>query len=608
MPEQPNRLGTQIGHVTSVRGGLVQVRLRETPTTLVMVDGSVHRVGQIGAFARIPMGYTQLYGIVVQVGADSLSQSGGDADQLVTDVDPEFAGYRWMTIALFGEATVGVFGRGVSQYPTVGDEVHLTTARDLETIYMRSQTPEDLLTVGTISGSESLAADLTLSRLVSRHSCIVGSTGAGKSNLVAVILAAIADPRYSAARALVIDPHGEYIDAVPGRSTVIRTGVGQSENALRVPYWALPFDDLLAIAMGPVPERDVEYIRERVRALKAEGSQLLTPPPPPAAVTADSPVPFSIRRLWFELIDAERVTFSDRQPSDANRLPPSVVGDAETLTPPEYPAASAYNTAPYLNSARRNLGRQLDFMRSRLTDSRFQFLFQAGDGWHPDHNGGITKDLDVLLASWVGGPEPVTILDVSGLPAETVGIVVGTMLNIIYDALFWAMGLEVGGKKQPLLVIVDEAHRFLPAGAKTPASRACSRISREGRKYGVSLMTVTQRPSDIDPTILSQAGTMLALRVTNGQDRSAVASAVPDDLGGLTDLLPSLRTGEGLVLGEALAIPSRVRFHRASASVAGDDPVMPGAWIKARPDESQYGQALMQWRSQSAVSDDTGGD
>lgn len=472
MPEQLNRDGTLIGHVTSVRGGVVQVRLRETPTTLLMVDGSVHRVGQIGAFARIPMGYTQLYGIVVQVGADALGLTDdGDIDSLVTDVEPEFAGYRWMTIALFGEATVGVFGRGVSQYPTVGDEVHLTTARDLETIYTRSQTSEDLLPVGTISGSESLTADLTLSRLVSRHSCIVGSTGAGKSNLVAVILAAIADPRYSAARVLVVDPHGEYIDALPGRSRVIRTGVGQSENALRVPYWALPFDDLLAIAMGPVPERDIEYIRERVRVLKAEGSQLLTPPPPPAAVTADSPVPFSIRRLWFELVDAERVTFSDRQPSDANRLAPTVVGDVETLTPPEYPAASAYNTAPYLNSARRNLGRQLDFMRSRISDSRFQFLFQDGDGWHPDHGGGVTKDLDVLLASWVGGPEPVTILDVSGLPAETVGIVVGTMLNIIYDALFWAMGLDVGGKNQPLLVVIDEAHRFLPASAQTRIRR-----------------------------------------------------------------------------------------------------------------------------------------
>jgi DNA helicase HerA-like ATPase len=155
------------------------------------------------------------------------------------------------------------------------------------------------------------------------------------------------------------------------------------------------------------------------------------------------------------------------------------------------------------------------------------------------------------------------VLDVSGVPAEVVAPIVGTMLRIIYDALFWGMKLPVGGRRQPLLVILDDAHRFLPDGADTPAHRAFSRIAKEGRKCGVGLMIVTQRPSDIDAAVLSQCGTMLALRMTNPQDRRAVHGSIPDDLGALVGLLPSLRTGEALVLGDALQVPSRIRVRKA---------------------------------------------
>jgi uncharacterized protein len=117
--------------------------------------------------------------------------------------------------------------------------------------------------------------------------------------------------------------------------------------------------------------------------------------------------------------------------------------------------------------------------------------------------------------------------------------------------------------------------------------------------YGVGLMAITQRPSDIDPAVLSQCGTMIALRVTNGADRGAVNATVPDDLGGLTALLPSLRTGEGLVLGEALQVPSRVRIDRAPERPVGDDPKLPDVWLRPRPDRAGYADALAAWRAQS---------
>jgi uncharacterized protein len=401
---------------------------------------------------------------------------------------------------------------------------------------------------------------------------------------------------------LVIDPHGEYSSALPaGRTQRIGTRAETGTARLRVPYWALPFDELVRVAMGALNDRDAEYVRERVRTLRVEASRGLPTPPSEAAITADSPIPFSIRRLWYELEDAERVTFSDRDQRESTRCPRTSDGNPEDLVAPEYPAATSTNSAPYLGQQRRGFSRQLDFMRARLLDSRFRFMFDAGDAFHPDQKGKAEADLDELLAGWIGGTKPLTILDVSGVPEEVVGLVVGTMLSLIYDALFWGMHLPVGGKRQPLLVVMDEAHRFLPAGADTSASRVCSRIAKEGRKYGVGLLTVTQRPSDIDAGVLSQCGTMIALRVTNGADRQAVKSTVPDDLGGLTALLPSLRTGEGLVLGDALQVPSRVRIHKAPDRPVGDDPVLPDAWQQPHPDPAGYTEALAAWRSQTTA-------
>jgi DNA helicase HerA-like ATPase len=178
--------------------------------------------------------------------------------------------------------------------------------------------------------------------------------------------------------------------------------------------------------------------------------------------------------------------------------------------------------------------------------------------------------------------------------------IVGTMLRVVYETLFWAQDLPVGGRQQPLLVVIDEAHRFLPEGGNTPAHRTLSMIAKEGRKYGVGLTLVTQRPSEIDSAVLSQCGSMIALRITNTADRAKVAAALPDDLGGLADLLPSLRTGEGLFLGEAMAIPSRVRVRKALKKPVGDDPKLPETWQNAeRPSRELYTQALANWRAQS---------
>jgi hypothetical protein len=598
---------TYIGQVASVTGAVVRVRLREDmPSTLVMIGGESYRVGQIGGFFRVPLGYTNLYAVCTQIGADAAppgSAEAGFGAALEADKQLHLSGYRWMTVVLFGEALGGEFERGVGQYPTVGDEVHLVTNDDLKVIYGWAKGKKGTISVGRIAAASGISADISVAGLVSRHSAIVGSTGAGKSNLVTVLLETVSDGSLPNARAIVIDPHGEYATALGDRARVfrIRPNEAAGERPLWVPFWALPFAELQQLTLGGLQPNHEASIRDDVLDMKMAAAAHLAVPPPPETLTADSPVPFSIKKLWYDLDKFERMTFPVAAPqTDANAYAAEQVGDAALLRSDRYPAASPYNQAPYKNQKKRNLERHLDLMRSRLKDARFSFLFSPGGGYEPNLNGEVENDLNTLVRDWVGHDKPITIFDVSGLPSEVLPTIVGTMLRIVYDMLFWAQDLPIGGRQQPLLVVLDEAHRFVPEGVDTPAHRTLSMIAKEGRKYGTGLMLVTQRPSEIDSAILSQCGSMIALRLTNSADRAKVSAAVPDDLGGLVDQLPSLRTGEGVFLGEVMPIPSRVRVRKAKQKPVGDDPKLPDVWqVADRPDGNLYTQALANWRAQS---------
>lgn len=575
------------------------------PTTVVFVDGESYRVGQIGAFFRIPLGYTHLYGVCTQVGADALPQGLQSAEPLALEhgfAEERLEGLRWMTLTLFGEAVGDVFERGVGQYPTVGDEVHLVTDDDLQRVY-GTKDSETTITVGSIAASSGIPGRLQIERLVGRHSLVVGSTGAGKSNLVTTVVEEVVSGQFTSSRVLIIDPHGEYQAALRRVARVFKVDPDPDaeEELLRIPYWALPLAELLPMTFGPMQPNHEAAIRDRIFEMKGQSAQNLSDPPPSEAVTADSPIPFSLKRLWYELDDFERQTFSHSSDQKQENVLLVSLGDPESLTPSQYQPASPYNQAPYQNKSRRNIIRQLDLLRSKLRDRRFAFLFDPGGGYTPALDGTVGADIDGLVAGWVGHDRPVTILDVSGLPSEILGTVVGTLLRVTYDMLFWATELPVGGRSQPLLVVLEEAHLFLPDGGDSPAHSCIRRIAKEGRKYGVGLMFVSQRPSDLDSGILSQCGTVISLRLTNSADRSKVGSAFPDDLGGLVALLPALRTGEGLFVGESLEVPSRIRVRQARNKPVGGDPPLAERWRLPRPDAGSYSEALNNWRRESSV-------
>lgn len=589
------RNDTIIGTVESVLGNRISILIdtERLPSNVPVIDGRVYRIGQIGSFLRVPVGYIDLYGVVTQAGADAIPEKLRDAEN--SDKLKKQA-RNWLTMVLVGERIGDHFERGVSQSPVAGDQVHLVTIDDLKIIY-GDMDDKTSISIGQISASESLSARLDIDKLVTRHVALLGSTGSGKSNAVTVFLGEIAKGKFPSARILLIDPHGEYGTALGGYARVfkINANMHNGEYPLFIPYWALPFGELLKTFVGALTDPQEEYIREKIFSKKLEASKHLSSPPQEAALSADSPIPFSLKELWYQLDRFERLTIN-RGANGAITEALIREGDSDSLVSAQFEPHSTTNTNPYLNNQAKGVLRYLSNIRNRLVDQRFNFFFHPGE-WEPTKDGKVKKDLDALLIDWLAHDRPITVLDLSGVPPEITAIVSGAVIRIAYDALFWAQDLPIGGRKQPLLMVLEEAHMYLQAGEESVASTSVRSIAKEGRKYGLGLMLVTQRPSELDPTVLSQCGTTIALRMTNGQDRGHVSSAVQDDLSDMLALIPSLRTGEALVFGEAVKIPSRVRIDAATKAPRSEDPKVSIAWAQTPPLTKYYKQALNLWRN-----------
>jgi len=587
---------TEIGEIINVSGNTISIQLSDDlKSNIPVIAGIVYRVGQIGSFLKIPLGYTNLYGIVTQIGANAIPDK---LKELLKEGYDKLGNRQYLNLVLVGEQTGNKFERGVSQSPTTGDKVHLVTISDLEIIYGGFD-ERNSITVGNISVSESLNAKIDLNKLVSRHCAILGSTGSGKSNSVVVLLNAIANKEFKSSRILVIDPHGEYNEALKRKSTVYRINAdtSQGEKELFIPFLALPFDELMRVFSGKLNDSNHDFVRSKVLESKIETVDKHKIKVEKEIISADSPIPFSIKQLWFDLDDFERQTFIERaKPETKTRL--RITGSADTLVSNEYEPAAAGGGSPFLNNMAKAILGFLDSVRIKLKDSRYRFMFEPGD-YTPDKTGKTTKDLNELLFEWLGNEKPITILDLSGIPSEITTSISGTLLKIVYDALFWGQNLPIGGKQQPLLIVLEEAHSYLKAGEDSVASRTVQAIAKEGRKYGVGLVLVTQRPSELDETVLSQCGTMVALRMNNSKDRGYIKSAIQDELQTMIDLLPSLRTGEGIISGEGVRIPSRVKFYKASNTPKSSDPLASERWREEKKNiKEEYKKLLSLWRNQ----------
>jgi hypothetical protein len=345
---------TEIGSVISVSGNSVTIQLSDSvKSNSPIIDGVVYRIGQIGSFLKIPLGYTNLFGIVTKIGAAAIPDDISDA---IKDNYNILANQQWLSITLIGEQIGSRFERGISQSPTTGDTVHIVTLSDLEYVY-GGYNEQSSINIGNISVSESLNAYLHLDKLISRHFAILGSTGSGKSNAVGVTLNSIIDKRLPRARILLIDPHGEYNSVFGNNSTVFRVNTSKITERLYIPYWALSFSEFVSLFDGNPNEQTREYLRTKVVEAKIKGATINSISIDPLVITADSPIPFSIKQLWFDLIDFERQTFLKDRVTKTNL---TVVGDADKLIANEYPPANAGGGEPFLNPNKRKMSSFLD--------------------------------------------------------------------------------------------------------------------------------------------------------------------------------------------------------------------------------------------------------
>ncbi|SHN73558.1 hypothetical protein SAMN05444170_2509 [Bradyrhizobium erythrophlei] len=611
---------TLLGTVEDVSGATIRVKLgSETVSGLSFIEGQSYRVGQVGGFVRIPLGFVNLYGVISQVGASAVPERLAEV---------EIHGNRWMTIQLVGEGQPGArFDRGISQFPTVGDTAHLVTEADLQTIYGR---PNDyrFVQVGQLASANSIPALVEIDKLVTRHSAVLGTTGSGKSTTVAGLLAALSDRgRYPSARILVIDIHGEYGRALQDRAAIFRISpdLGKGELPLYIPYWAMTLDELLPITLGLIENSaDRGAVIDQITALKLDGLKTNARPGVSAdTLSVDTPIPFSIHKFWFDLHCEMRSTHFERDGQAQSRATWALEIDPATTKaaqegspirgiPPRFRAAKDIkgDTEKIRHSrSPLSISRQIDALGSKIRDPRFDFLLRPGP-YCPAEDGKTEQDLDTLLADWLGDRSPITILDLSNIPPSIQSEVVGAVLRICYDALYWSRSIPEGGRERPLLVVLEEAHAYLHE--KQIASAAVKKIAKEGRKYGIGMMLVSQRPAEIDQTILSQCGTLFALRLSNAEDRSHVKGAASDNLDGLFAMLPVLRTGEAVIIGEAVNLPIRALINPPGANRRPDssDPKVvlsgseadgyegPGGWNQKR-DPANYAEAVELWRRQN---------
>ena len=572
---------TSIGRVRHVLGATVTVALDDDVAGITPIyRGEIHRVGQIGSLVRIPQGLVDLIATVELVGIAELAGPLRPSESVQRD-------QRWLQVQLLGEIDRGTgrFQRGVGSYPGLDDPVHFATPEQLIAIFPAPDAEH--LRLGRLAAAENVPLCVDASRFVVRHAAVVGSTGSGKTSAVASLLQGFVRGGWKAANIVVIDPHGEYGQALADAACV-KSVLAPGERGLRVPFWALSAGEILRVfgvtAGQTFLDRYTELVTTGRRRFVAEAKWLDLDE---AAITADTPVPFDIREVWHEL-DCEN-NETRELPKDGGN--PCVVepGCAAKLRSTKYEPYGSGGVPPNKGPYHGMHGTSPDQLRRGLLDPQLRF-FRGPEGT-PDGDDPLVR----VVQDWLGGDSAVSVLDFSGVPSVAADLGVGLVLNLVFEvALRSDPGTTGIGRPRPVLIVLEEAHRYLGGGASDLTRNSANRIAREGRKYGVGLLLVTQRPSELPDTALAQCGTILALRLSNSEDQGTIRAALPDMISGLASVLPSLRTGEGIVSGESVVLPARVMLDLPNPEPDAADPSL-APW-REEPSTPDVSAALAAWR------------
>jgi DNA helicase HerA-like ATPase len=493
-----------IGRVAAVTGATATVEL--TPRQAGIADAPT-----VGKFMGLTTAKALIVGLVTEVGEQALGPGRADLRRIAR-------------LDLIGEVVAGRFARGVTDYPTIGDPAAMLGERDLRLVY--GGPTSDRAQIGTLQQNQAIAVHMDIDHLVSRHFAILGATGVGKSSGVAVILQKILETRPNL-RIFLVDPHNEYGRCFGNKAQVL------NPRNLRLPFWLFNFEEVVDAFFGGRPgiDEEIEILSEVIPLAKAAYLQYRNPSndrllskrrdPRDAGFTADTPVPYRIEDL-IALLDERMGKLENRS------------------------RATVYHKL---------IGRIQTFRNH----PRYAFMFE-----NANIGGDTMADIVGTLFRLPPDGKPMTIMQLAGFPAEVIDSVVSVLCRMAFDFGLWSDGVA------PLLFVCEEAHRYAPADKKIgfgPTRRALSRIAKEGRKYGVFLGLVTQRPAEIDPTIISQCSTLFAMRLSNDRDQDLIRSAVSDAAANLLAFIPSLGTREVFCFGAGVALPTRMRFPELPAEL-----------------------------------------
>lgn len=583
------KVPTFLGNITSVSGSSIFVELTpQVVSGLLVIEGKTHRIGQVGSFVRIPQGYNSLYGVI----SETAEHSSDKNDQTTS---------RVIKVELVGEAIGSDFERGISQFPSISEEVHLVTEADLKKIYGAGELGQ--IIIGKLSSSDSIDVSIDLDSLVNKHSAVLGSTGSGKSTSVASLLRAIITSHtpkilMPSARVVLFDLHGEYSSALGDIANVFTIDGEKGTENLFIPYWCVAPESLIEFLCGNIQDLKNKFldliVEEKIKFLNNNPKINLDP----NKVTAATPIPFSLKKIWYDLYTFDSITWNDKE-METPAFVDDGQGDIDNLIPPKFRPPNISKDGFTKKGGDNRWKKNLENMRSKLLDSQYNFFLSPGD-WTPDTGYKSKKDLPDLIRCWIGDDKPITILDLSGMPSERLDLLLGSMLDILFEAAIWSKNLDAGMRSNPLLLVMEEAHRYLSTENSGLSKSMVRRIAKEGRKFGVGSMLISQRPSEIDETILSQCGTLFSLRISNSADRSRVKAAMSDSLSGIVDSLPVLRTGEAIVTGEAAKLPMRFKFRipKNGQFPNSHDPQVSESWTNVRK-AHDFKFLVNAWRSQS---------
>lgn len=528
---------TRFGRVIAVSG-----------TRIVgLLDGmTAQRTPRVGELIKIATANSTVFGFVTGLAIDNPTAEGGGLRRVELEVVGE------IDLRQNGKAT---FQRGVATYPSLDDPLLQASQDDLRRVFTRPGRAEEGARIGSLHQDASIPAVIVPAELLGKHFAVLGTTGAGKSCAITTILRAILG-QHPAAHIVILDPHNEYATAFPGQTEVV------TPQDLELPYWLLNFEELREMVIGsgsPQPDADAvilnQIVTEAKRNVAADAEAAL-------AITIDTPVPYRL--------------------SDVAKIIDAALGKLDR------PADMA---------AYHRIKERFQHMQQ---DRRLSFMFPGGGG-SAALQGLITRDsmakiLGRLFRIPVAG-KPVTVLDTSGVPAEILNVVVSLLCRMSFDFALW------NEQKAPILLVCEESHRYAPEDERAgfePTKRALSRIAKEGRKYGVSLCLISQRPSELATTVLSQCSTIFALRMTSQKDQEFLAAALPESSHGLMSELPSLRNGQAIAVGEGVALPTRIDFDRLPEDHQPHSRTAPfaTAWQKDQLTAEDLTEIVKRWRRQ----------